>query len=172
MLPGQEAQEKMLTVPEGPELQINKNIIMLKAILFSCYFTFLAYSTIAQAKPEPIQLPEELSLVLRNYEKHWRAKDAEKLASLFAVEGYVLSSGNPPVQGRKEIQQLYEKAGGPLHLFAFDYKIENDLAYIIGGYSSAENKKPSGKYTLILIRENGNWLIQSDMDNGNTRKPY
>ena len=62
--------------------------------------------------PEPaplpsVVLPAALDRVLRDYEQAWQAKDAAKLAGLFAEDGFVLSSGVPPVRGRIAIQAHY-----------------------------------------------------------------
>ena len=47
-----------------------------------------------------VTLPPELDRVLRDYETAWAAKDAARLAKLFAEDGYVLPGGSPPVKGR------------------------------------------------------------------------
>jgi hypothetical protein len=54
----------------------------------------------ARAGQPSIQLPAELERVLRDYEIAWQNKDAPALAALFAEDGFVLSSGSPPVRGR------------------------------------------------------------------------
>ena len=42
----------------------------------------------------------------------------QELAALFAEDGFVLSSGVPPVRGRAAIRRHYEGQGGPLSLRA------------------------------------------------------
>ena len=123
----------------------------------------------AQAQDvKPIEVPGELREVLDNYEKHWEAADAEALAGLFTEDGFVLSRGRPPIRGRAAIADAYTESGGSrLVLRAYDYGMEGDQAYIIGGYAGHESWPEIGKFTLVLKKVNGRWLIHSDMDNGN-----
>jgi ketosteroid isomerase-like protein len=123
------------------------------------------------AAPLPtVTLPAALARVLTDYERAWRGKDAAALAALFAEDGFVLSSGSPPVRGRKEIEQHYAGAGGPLALRALAYGIDGSLAWIVGGFARQAGDPDSGKFTLTLRRgKDGRWLINSDMDNGNRR---
>jgi ketosteroid isomerase-like protein len=136
---------------------------------------FLAAAVAAPARaadPQPpsITLPPELARVLADYEAAWRARDAKALASLFAEDGFVLSTGSPAVRGRAAIEKHYAGAGGPLFLRAFAYATDGRRGYIVGGFSHEAGKPDDGKYTLTLVRrEDGRWLIFSDMDNGNER---
>src|SRR5688572_26206311 len=68
------------------------------------------------ARLPSVELPPALARVLTDYESGWRKKDAAALAALFAEDGFVLSSGKPPVRGRPEIAKHYEGQGGPLVL--------------------------------------------------------
>lgn len=129
----------------------------------------------AQA-PEPaphasISLPAPLARVLTDYEVAWQNKDAAALAGLFAEDGFVLSSGVPPVRGRLEIQTHYAGKGGPLALRALAFATEGSVGYIIGGFSRQKGEPDTGKFTLTLRKgADGRWLIVSDMDNGNSRR--
>ena len=127
-----------------------------------------------KATPTPlpsVALPPELDRVLRDYEKAWRAKDAEALANLFAEDGFVLANGALPVRGRPAIRQAYSEGGGPLHLRALAFRTGGDIGYIIGGYAEAPDAPDIGKFTLVLERgPSGRWLITSDMDNPNRRR--
>ncbi len=115
-----------------------------------------------------IELPSELKKVLTNYEKHWKNSDAKALASLFTEDGFILRPGYDLVKGRENIQTSYENAGGgDLVLRAYDYSVQGNIAYIIGGYTYGSRVKDMGKYTLTLKKVDGKWLIHSDMDNGN-----
>ena len=122
----------------------------------------------APAPLPSVELPPELSRVLRDYEAAWRAKDAAALARLFAEDGFVLSSGAPPVRGRGAIEKAYAGSGGPLVLRALAFATEGPLGYIIGGFSRKDGEPDVGKFTLTLKKDaSGRWLIMSDMDNGN-----
>ena len=124
-----------------------------------------------QAKQPGIQLPADLARVLTDYEIAWRNKDAPALAALFAEDGFVLSSGSPPVRGRSEIEKHYVGQGGPLVLHALAFASEGSVGYIIGEFSRQAGEPSVGKFTLTLRkRPDGRWMIVSDMDNGNSRK--
>lgn len=144
------------------------------AMIF-CSALLLASPTIAHdaenAKPaQPLPdaaLPAPLDRVLRDYEQAWRGGDARALAALFAEDGFVLQSNQPPVRGRTAIEAAYAGQGGsPLRLRALAYAVEGNTGYIIGAYSYGNNVGDTGKFTLTLKRvDDGPWLIFSDMDN-------
>lgn len=118
-----------------------------------------------------VTLPPELDRVLRDYETAWAAKDAARLARLFAEDGYVLPGGSPPVKGRAAIETYYTGHGGPLFLRAIAFATEGKVGYIIGGYTGTAGSPDEGKFTLTLRKgSDGRWLINSDMDNSNRRR--
>jgi len=118
-----------------------------------------------------LTLPTPLARVLADYETAWQNKDAAALAGLFTEDGFVLSSGNPPIRGRAQIEKHYGGQGGPLALRALAFATEGSVGYIIGGFARAKDELDIGKFTLTLRRERGRWMIMSDMDNGNARRP-
>ena len=129
--------------------------------------SFELYSQAPQPLPS-VELPQDLASVLTDYENGWQSHDSEKLASLFADDGYVLSNGHPAVKGRAAIETFYAGAGGPLCLRAFTFAKQGNIGYIIGGYSHKKGDPDTGKFTLTLRKSReGRWLIVSDMDNGN-----
>jgi ketosteroid isomerase-like protein len=133
----------------------------------------LAGPSSAQVPEQPqlpsVVLPIPLARVLTDYEVAWRGKDAAALAALFCEDGFVLSSGAPPVRGRGQIQK-HAGQGGPLALRALAFATEGSVGYIIGAFSRRRGDADIGKFTLTLRRHaDGRWLILSDMDNGNSR---
>jgi uncharacterized protein (TIGR02246 family) len=115
-----------------------------------------------------VTLPAPLDRVLRDYERHWRASDAKGLASLFTNDGFVLSSGRPPVRGREAIQARYTGQGGPLHLRAVAFATDDTVGYIVGTYGGTQTEMNEGKFILLLRRQRaGQWMIAADMDNTN-----
>jgi ketosteroid isomerase-like protein len=117
-----------------------------------------------------VTLPAPLARVLTDYEQAWARKDAAALAALFAEDGFVLSSGVPPVRGRAAIERHYTGQGGPLALRALAFSTHASIGFIIGGFARAKGEPDIGKFTLTLVKgTRGRWLIQSDMDNGNAR---
>jgi len=115
-------------------------------------------------------LPPDLERVLRDYETAWQARDADALAALFTADGWVMSSGRPPVTGRAAIAERYAGSGGPLALRSLHWERRGDLAIILGGYARERGEPDVGKFTLTLRSDPaGRWQILSDMDNGNSR---
>jgi ketosteroid isomerase-like protein len=124
-----------------------------------------------RAGPPAISLPPALDRVLRDYERHWQARDATGLAALFLEDGFVLQHGSVPIRGRAAIARAYQGSGGPLVLRAFAYAEADSVGYILGGYASRPGDPDAGKFTLTLRRaKGGRWMIASDMDNGNFRR--
>jgi ketosteroid isomerase-like protein len=133
-----------------------------------------AQSPVSPAPALPsVTLPPELARVLTDYEKAWASRDAKGLAALFADDGFVLSTNTPPVRGRANIERHYGRAGGStLLLRALAYASSGDVGYIIGAYRYGASDPDTGKFTLTLTKgADGRWLIVSDMDNGNVRRP-
>ena len=141
-------------------------LLMLMLILSG---TFITAQQTAKSPEVSITLPPSLARVLTDYERSWKAGDAAALAQLFTEDGFALSPGQPPVRGRVAIQKLYTGPGSPLSLRAIAYAINGDVAYIVGGYSSASGVADEGKFTLTLRKRNQRWLIASDIDNQNRR---
>ncbi len=127
-----------------------------------------AISPLLSAQQLPsVELPDELQFVLTNYETHWANNDAKALANLFTEDGFILRPRNSPTRGHADIEEAYKNSGGDLKLRAFDYSIEGNLGYILGGYTYGSRTEDVGKFTLVLKKVEGIWLIHSDMDNGN-----
>jgi ketosteroid isomerase-like protein len=144
------------------------------AIILFILVSFVAAAAQQGAAPAgvpSVALPPELDRVLRDYETAWAAKDAARLAKLFAEDGYVLPGGSPPVKGRAAIETYYTGHGGPLFLRAIAFATEGKVGYIIGGYTGTAGSPDEGKFTLTLRKgSDGRWLINSDMDNSNRRR--
>lgn len=146
----------------------------MRLLSIACLFLTVALPLSAQPTPAPampsVTLPPELDRVLRDYERAWQGRDAAALAALFAEDGFVLSSGKPPVRGRAAIREAYAKSGGPLALRALAFTTEGKVGYIIGAFGGKPGDPDSGKFVLALRRgDDGRWLIAADMDNENRR---
>lgn len=118
-------------------------------------------------RPQPsVTLPAELDRVLRDYERHWAAGDADALSRLFVPEGLIVRGGTW-IRGRDAIRSAYENASGPLRLRAVEYATDGSVAFIVGayGYGEARPVEDRGLFVLTLrLGEAGRWLIASDMD--------
>jgi ketosteroid isomerase-like protein len=127
----------------------------------------------AQAAPATAQLPSvtlppALDRVLRDYERAWRARNADSLAALFTTDGFTLSSNQPMRRGQAAIREGYANSGGPLALRAVAYAVDDTVGYIIGAFAGQPGDPDSGKFVLALRRVRGGpWRIAADMDNGN-----
>jgi ketosteroid isomerase-like protein len=144
--------------------------ILVACAIADCLIVLAGAATAEHPSEPTVQLPPELARVLTDYEAAWQARDAGALAALFADDGFVLSSGRPPVRGRERIAERYRESGGPLALRALAFATEGSLGYIIGGYARQAGEPDIGKFTLTVVKgPDGRWLIMSDMDNGNSR---
>lgn len=138
-------------------------------LILTCSVPLFA-SDDAAVQPPSVELPAELARVLTSYEEAWQARDAAALAALFTEDGFVLSNGKPPVQGREAIERHYTGHGGPLALRAFAWATDGRTGYILGAYAPERDDADHGKFTLTLRRDDdGRWMIVSDMDNHNSR---
>ncbi len=156
-------------VARWDERKTHMRSALLSLILLMLAAKIFAGQQLSKTDDELITLPSSLSRVLTDYENRWKAGDAAGLALLFTEDGFVLAPGQPPVRGRAAIRKLYTGPGSPLSLRAFAYAVNGNFGYILGGYSSSPGTPDEGKFTLILRKRNGRWLIVSDMDNENRR---
>ena len=125
----------------------------------------------AQEGLPSVTLPPELARVLRDYERAWQKGGGSDLAALFTLDGFRLSPGSNPLQGRDNIEAEYADAiGGPLALRALAFATADTVGYIIGAFARQPDAADIGKFVLALRRdETGRWLIAADIDNGNPR---
>lgn len=114
-------------------------LVALLAIGLVC----MALAGAAEELPS-VELPTALARVLTDYESAWRAKDAAALAALFAEDGFVLSSGVPPVRGRAAIEKHYAGQGGPLSLRALAYATEAHPVTSSAGSVGGRGKRTLG----------------------------
>lgn len=138
-------------------------------LLLSTWIAAQPHESGATALPSTV-LPTELDRVLRDYERAWAANDTVALSALFATDGMALPNGRPPALGASQIQSaLSTGPGSPLVLRALSYSISNNLAYVVGGWTTSPGKPDSGKFVLVLRRDaNDRWLIVADIDNLNS----
>lgn len=116
-----------------------------------------------------IELPPALDRVLRDYERAWRAGDAEALAGLFTPDGFV-PTGSGWARGHAAIQDTYRDSSSKLQLWAHAYAVADTVGYIVGayGYGDQPGVPDRGKFVLALRRSAGGvWLIAADLDNSN-----
>jgi ketosteroid isomerase-like protein len=121
------------------------------------------------AAPDPlptVELPPELDRVLRDYERHWRAGDADALVSLFTGDGFVARRGGW-IRGRDALRETLEGTSSDLRLRAVEYAADGSVGYMVGayGYGDQPGIPDRGMFILALRRaEDGRWLIAADLD--------
>jgi ketosteroid isomerase-like protein len=136
----------------------------------------LGVSLLARSQAPPphhlasVELPPTLARVLSDSEAAWNAPGGEALARLFIEDGIVLPTDRPPVRGAAAIEQYYSDVRGARSLRAIAYAMDEDVAYIIGGYAESPDGPDVGKFTLTLLRgTDGRWRIASVMGSPNER---
>ena len=151
-----------------------KSSILTFSLLLSISAPLAAQAPSTNVPLPSVTLPPALDRVLRDYEKHWAAKNLTELANLFTNDGIVLQNGKMPVRGRAAIAAVYGGgAGGALKLRAIAFATADTVGYILGGYRYGTATDDTGKFTLTLRRARGGpWLIASDMDNGNGPRTF
>ncbi|GAB3698791.1 hypothetical protein GCM10027592_24210 [Spirosoma flavus] len=148
----------------------------LRLLIFICLFgsanPLVAQQSVPSFPPtdslRSITLPPQIDRVLRDYEREWGAGNAEKLASLFTPDGFVLQPRRPAIRGQANLKNAYSNSGGqPLFLRALSFAQGGDVGYIIGAYRAKAEGPDIGKFILALRKgTDGRWLIAADMDNG------
>src|SRR5262245_24457917 len=103
---------------------VTTSLVFVSIIVFAIGALSCAHVQPTSSSGDAETLPADFADVLRHYENDWRNKDAAALAALFTEDGFVLSPGHSPVQGRIAIQQAYIGAGGPLYLHALHWARE------------------------------------------------
>lgn len=121
-----------------------------------------------RSAPEPlpgVTLPAELERVLRDYERYWRAGDAEALVALFTDDGMVARRGGW-IRGVAGLRESLQGTSSDLRLRAVAYEVEDRVGYIIGAYSYGDGPPGErGMFILTLRRaDDGPWLITADLD--------
>jgi ketosteroid isomerase-like protein len=115
-----------------------------------------------------VDLPPALARVLSDYEAAWNTPGGADLARLFIDDGIVLPSGGPPLRGIAAIERYFDARREARSLRAIAYAMDEDVAYIIGGYAEHPDGPDTGKFTLTLLRRSGGrWLIASMMSSPN-----
>lgn len=119
--------------------------------------------------PEPlssVELPPELDRVLRDYERHWQAGDANALTALFTEDGFVARRGGW-IRGHEGLREALQRTSSALGLRAVAYAFDGSVGYIIGayGYGSEPSVPDRGMFILTLRKgQDGRWLIAADLD--------
>ena len=131
---------------------------------------------LAQGKTDPT-----LSKLTKEYMAAFNAKDAAKVAALYAEDATLAAPNEPAAHGRKGVQAWAQKnldqGAGNLVLTPTESAISGNIAYEAGTYSitiAAPGQKPvtdKGKYVIVLKQTGGKWLIAHDVYNSDLPPP-
>lgn len=119
--------------------------------------------------PDPlpsVALPPGLERVLRDYERHWRAGNADELVALFTDDGFVARRGGW-IRGQAGLRIALQRTSSDLRLRAVEYAVDGRVGYIIGayGYGNEPSIPDRGMFILTLRQsEDDRWLIAADLD--------
>jgi predicted TIM-barrel fold metal-dependent hydrolase len=121
----------------------------------------------------PVELPPALDRVMKDFERHWHARDEAAFASLFTETG-IMQFGDAWRRGRAAIRvsQLDSK-GADIRLWAQQFEMNDSLAYIIGSYGhrTVADLADLGRLHWTLRKErDGVWRIAASMM-GNVNPP-
>ena len=124
-----------------------------------------------QGKTDPT-----LDKLAREFEAAFNARDAKKVAALYAEDAVAMPPNRPMVKGRAaieaDLQQDFKGGVTNLKLMPFDSAIIGDRGYEAGTSTVTVNGKPiAGKYVVIYKRVGKEWLIAYDSFSGDQPPP-
>jgi uncharacterized protein (TIGR02246 family) len=135
-------------------------------------FTLAATGLAAQPPSKSGGDVEAIKKVADTYVKASLARDAKAVAALYAEDAIEMPPNAPIVKGRAAILAYYENEfGGAMNVNSFnlthiDAHVAADRGYLVGTYTQSVTPKGatnpvsgSGKYTVILKRVGGAWLV-------------
>jgi uncharacterized protein (TIGR02246 family) len=115
----------------------------------------------------------------KQYTEALNARDAAKLAALYAEDAVYMPPDSPAVNGRQAIQQHYaglrELPPFQATITPLASEVSGDLGYVQGQFTFKEDKSKGGtadvkgKYVVAYKRVNGQWKILYDIFNSDQR---
>lgn len=152
--------------------------MLMERLVIAIAAAVVSLGTAAQQTPAPaalatVEIPAEISALLRRYEAAWQARDTTALAQMFAPDGVALPNGSRATRGEQAIAAEYARnAGSPLALRPTAFTQTHELAVVVGAFGPAPGKPDFGKFMLVLRRGPDEvWRIVADMDNMNAMLP-
>ena len=108
-----------------------------------------------------IDVPADVQRLLREFETHWRARDARAFAALFTADGLMQVGGGWRL-GPGAIHNARLGAGGNIRLDPQSFGGNGSYAHVAGSYGRVGEPPPGelGKFLLVLEKAaNGPWRI-------------
>ena len=107
--------------------------------------------------------------------------DAAAVASLYTEEARRLPPNRQMIVGREsiqaDVQNTFDAGAGDLQLTVIELSVNGDMAHDVGEYTltiqpeEGEAINDSGKFVVILKRENGTWKLYVDIWNSSLPLP-
>ena len=130
----------------------------------------LAQTATPQPPASTKSLDEAIRAVADQYVKATLAGDAQAIAALYTEDAVEMPPNEPLVKGRAAIQQYYAKQfkAGKVSGFTLSHlesRAAGEIGYDVGTYkqsmtpASGAATDDTGKYTVILRRTGGKWLV-------------
>ena len=123
----------------------------------------------------------QLTKLAKAWEDAFNAKQAAKVAAMYAEDATVNPPNEPAVQGRKNIQEwvqrMIDQGMSSLTLTPTESAISGTIAYEAGTYSATvtppggKAMSDKGKYVVVLKQVGGSWLLAHDIFNSDLPPP-
>ncbi|MEA2463551.1 MAG: hypothetical protein QOJ98_1298 [Acidobacteriota bacterium] len=124
----------------------------------------------AAAKPK-----EEALALAETFEAGARAGRIEQMVSIYADDAVLMPPNMPAMTGRGAIAQywggLLQGGKADVDLIMEEFQVDGDLAVERGRYEVTSPMVESGKYVLVLRKQNGKWLVVTDIFNASQAAP-
>lgn len=138
--------------------------------IFSILVLFAA--TISGLNAGQMKGKDAISAVNQQFEKAFKAQNADDLAALYTLQGQVMPTNADFVTGRDNIRTFWAgafKSGlAEAKLSSVELTVFGETAIEIGKYvlNNPEGKQADqGKYIVIWQKENGQWKLHRDIFN-------
>jgi uncharacterized protein (TIGR02246 family) len=151
----------------------------MKAVV-ACALGLAMMGAPASTQMQPGKTLPELTKLAKEFEAAFNAKDAAKVAGLYAEDAIVMPANEPAVRGRANIETQMKKVfdeGVVSNLSLTPTEsalIGSDHAYEIGTSSvdvrtpDGQTMKDRGKYLILLRKTGDRWLVTHDIWNSDS----
>ena len=149
---------------------------------FILTFPVLLFVSCEKAPEDTAEVRQAIEALSKQYADAVNRGDAAAYAALYTEEARVLPPNGPMIIGREAIKNSHQSSidAGIRHvlqLTTLEVRVVRDLAYEIGEYTETiqpeegEAIRDQGKYVVVWKRENGEWKLDVDTWNVESRVP-
>ena len=143
--------------------------------------TFLVSCTTASPPDTSAEDIQTINALRKQFTDAFNQGDAAAVAALYTEEAKRLPPNRPMVVGRESIQAFVQTTldagAGDLQTTGIELSVHGNMAHDVGEYTltiqpdEGEAISDSGKYVVILKRENGTWKLDVDIWNSSLPLP-